>query len=705
MKKQQQIGIIGTGYIANVHAEVLKNIPGVDIVGVYDIQQDKARNFAQKYHIPKVFNSSEEIIAGKLCDTVHVVVPPAAHKAAALPFLQAGIDVFLEKPMAVSSLECQELVQAAERSGAKLGINHNFKYYPAFLRCKQILADGSLGHIHHAISYWNVPLRQLLSKSFGHWMFQSPGNIILEQAVHPLSQLLDLAGDTRTLQVIPSGRTELAPGSFFFDTWQISMDCEQATAQLFFSVGQDFPSIGLVVICEDGQILVDNVNNWCVVQRKTRWPEFFNSYLNGRNMVSRLTKDNLINLKNFVLSTANLQPPSDAFMSSMRQSATAFYTTSPGTRPYVDGKTGARMIAISEQIIAEVEQSVAATEKPALNTNYQGGAFDALLIGGTGFIGKKTVEHMVKAGKRLLVASRNIRMLPAIFYHPNVTVVSVDIVDQAKIREIIANIPVVIHLAHGGGGDTWAELQKTMIGGTRNIAEACLEHGTKRLIYIGTIASLYLGDPNQIISDKTPVDPQPDKRGLYSKGKTECERILLELHKQRNLPVCILRPGVVIGEGGLPFHSGIGMFNQDTYCIGWNQGQNELPLVLVEDVAAAIVLAAFTETPVIGKAYNVVGDVRFTAREYMAELGKVLGRKLRYLPQAPLKIQAVEIGKWLIKRMIQHRQVDFPSYRDLLTRGLVARFDCIDLKTELGWKPETNREAFISRGIAVYSKQ
>lgn len=113
--------------------------------------------------------------------------------------------------------------------------------------------------------------------------------------------------------------------------------------------------------------------------------------------------------------------------------------------------------------------------------------------------------------------------------------------------------------------------------------------------------------------------------------------------------MCILRPGLVIGEGRSPFHSGLGQFHQDAHCIGWNKGKNPLPWVLVEDVAEAIFLARKADT-VIGKAYNVVGDVRFSAKEYIGELARILGRPLQYHPQSPWKLYLMEIGKWVIKK-------------------------------------------------------
>ncbi len=85
--------------------------------------------------------------------------------------------------------------------------------------------------------------------------------------------------------------------------------------------------------------------------------------------------------------------------------------------------------------------------------------------------------------------------------------------------------------------------------------------------------------------------------------------MLLDLHGNQGLPVVILRPGVVVGEGGPPFHGGLGFFNNDQHCIGWNDGRNPLPFVLAEDVAAAILLAARADG-IEGRCYNLVGDVR-----------------------------------------------------------------------------------------------
>ena len=163
----------------------------------------------------------------------------------------------------------------------------------------------------------------------------------------------------------------------------------------------------------------------------------------------------------------------------------------------------------------------------------------------------------------------------------------------------------------------------------------------------------------------------------------------------------ILRPGVVVGEGGPPFHSGVGLFNNDQHCIGWNAGRNPLPFVLAGDVATAILAAARAEG-VEGRCYNLAGDVRLSAREYLAALGQALGRPLRFHPQAPEWLWLVELGKWAIKRA-GGRRTPVTSLRDLRSRGMAARFDCADARRDLGWQPVADPAVFHARAIAVHA--
>lgn len=272
-----EVGIIGAGYISSFHVEALKGLPHTRIVGVYDAHLEKAELLAKKEAIPRVFRSLDELLTSRGCNFAHVLVPPPFHKKVAEPLLKAGIHVFLEKPMAISSEECRALIKVAKSSGAYLGINHSALFHPTYLAVKKKLQVHALGNLHHLILFMNVPLRQLSARQFSHWMFQLPQNIILEQGVHPLSQVHDLAGKILQVSTITSGRQELSQGRLFYDTWQISMVCEKAIAHVFLSVGQEFATSGMIAICEDGLIQADFTHNRFFIQSKTRWPEFYDS--------------------------------------------------------------------------------------------------------------------------------------------------------------------------------------------------------------------------------------------------------------------------------------------------------------------------------------------------------------------------------------------------------------------------------------------
>ena len=147
--------------------------------------------------------SSEEALAAGGFDAAHVLTPPDTHAAIAMPLLEAGCDVLLEKPMAASREQCERLAEAAAASGAALGINQNFLFHPAFLALRRAVANGRRGRLRFVDCVYSVPLRQLSAGQLGHWMFAAPANILLEQAVHPLSQIAALLGGIEAVEAVP----------------------------------------------------------------------------------------------------------------------------------------------------------------------------------------------------------------------------------------------------------------------------------------------------------------------------------------------------------------------------------------------------------------------------------------------------------------------------------------------------------------------
>jgi predicted dehydrogenase/nucleoside-diphosphate-sugar epimerase len=694
-----RVCLIGAGVIAQVHAQALQSLPGARIVAVADPNIEAARRLARSVGAQQAVASVAELPADSF-ERAHVLVPPDRHAEVAQPLLEAGIAVLLEKPLATSAAECESLIAAAAQSGAPLGVNQNFVHHPAFARLRRIVEARALGPPSSVQCTYAMPLRQLQAQAFGHWMFATPGNLLLEQAVHPLSQLLALIGPVREVRALGAPPVEIAPGVAFCRAADIVLHGEQMAAQLRFAVGQSFPVWQVSVVCEDGTITADIANNrlWC--QTRGRWLEAADALFSGLRTAGAIARDAIGNAAAYALSTARLRGRSDPFYLAMRASIAAFHAAvDAGRAPALDGAFGARLVALCEAIRDQAFPP--APPRPAASHPREDFAADIAILGGTGFIGRHLVRRALDAGLRVAVMARSLRNLPEIFADARVALSRGSISDPEALARAIGAAPVVVNLAHGGGGASFEEIRAAMVGGAEAVARACLAGGVRRLLHVGSIASLYLGPQAAPVTGATPPDPHPERRGDYARAKALCDALLLRLHAEQGLPVVILRPGIVVGEGGPPFHTGLGFYNNEQHCIGWNAGRNPLPFVLVEDVADAVLRAA--QVPGIeGRCYNLVGDVRPDARSFVADLARALQRPLRYHPQSPTWLWLEDCGKWLIKRAAG-RQGPAPSRRDFLSRGLCARFDCSDAKRDLGWRPEADPARFHARAILVHA--
>src|ERR1041385_4524200 len=101
------ICLVGAGYISDVHAAAIRTIPGLSLQSVVDPNPGAAASLAKAHRIPAVHASIEAAIAAGGIGAAHVLTPPDRHAETAMPFLRAGIPVLLEKPLAVSTAQCE----------------------------------------------------------------------------------------------------------------------------------------------------------------------------------------------------------------------------------------------------------------------------------------------------------------------------------------------------------------------------------------------------------------------------------------------------------------------------------------------------------------------------------------------------------------------------------------------------------------------
>jgi nucleoside-diphosphate-sugar epimerase len=230
------------------------------------------------------------------------------------------------------------------------------------------------------------------------------------------------------------------------------------------------------------------------------------------------------------------------------------------------------------------------------------------------------------------------------------------------------------------------------------VAESCLRHNVEQFLFASSICALYLGKSGVTVADDTPIDSYPEKRCDYARAKILCERLLMEMHRQQKLPVTIFRPGIVVGAGGPVTHLGVGTWPAPTHCVTWSRGNHSLPFVLVDDVVSAFV-AALGRPGIAGKAYNLVGDVRLSAAEYIHAVRDESGRDIQLHCRSVLEWKLLESLIWWVKAVARKPDNHALSYRELAYRTTVSPIDCTLTKRDLGWQPVSDREKFVELGI------
>ncbi len=120
-----RVGVVGTGYLGKFHARIYHGMPEVDLVAIADVDGEAANRVAEECACAAYTDASALI--GQV-DAVSIVVPTAYHLPVARPFLEAGVHMLLEKPVAPTYVEALELVELAERSGVVFQVGHLERY-------------------------------------------------------------------------------------------------------------------------------------------------------------------------------------------------------------------------------------------------------------------------------------------------------------------------------------------------------------------------------------------------------------------------------------------------------------------------------------------------------------------------------------------------------------------------------------------------
>ncbi|MCX6090067.1 MAG: Gfo/Idh/MocA family oxidoreductase [Candidatus Atribacteria bacterium] len=131
-----RVGVVGVGYLGQHHARIYSEMPETNLVGVVDINQDRAREIAQCYSTTPYFDYRD--LFGKV-DAVSIVVPTVLHRLIAGHFIEKGTNILIEKPVTTTLEEARELMEMANKKKVILQVGHIERFNSAVMELSKII--------------------------------------------------------------------------------------------------------------------------------------------------------------------------------------------------------------------------------------------------------------------------------------------------------------------------------------------------------------------------------------------------------------------------------------------------------------------------------------------------------------------------------------------------------------------------------------
>jgi 1,5-anhydro-D-fructose reductase (1,5-anhydro-D-mannitol-forming) len=207
-------GMIGCGDVTEV-----KSGPGFrkaarsELVAVMRRDPALAQDYARRHGVPKWYDDAEALIRDPEVDAVYIATPPAFHKDYTLAVARAGKPVYVEKPMATTFAECEEMIRACEAAHVPLFVAYYRRALPRFLKVKELLDSGAIGEVRFvSIMLYRAPQPADLDRAKLPWRVRpdiAGGGHFVDLASHTLDLLMFYLGPIADAKGLASNQAGL----------------------------------------------------------------------------------------------------------------------------------------------------------------------------------------------------------------------------------------------------------------------------------------------------------------------------------------------------------------------------------------------------------------------------------------------------------------------------------------------------------------
>jgi nucleoside-diphosphate-sugar epimerase len=274
-----------------------------------------------------------------------------------------------------------------------------------------------------------------------------------------------------------------------------------------------------------------------------------------------------------------------------------------------------------------------------------------------------------------------------------------DVTDPASLRLAARGQDCVVHTAAiVGTYGHWRDYLDVGVRGTQNVLDAATANDVPRFVHLGSIAVYGTNPRGRAFRENMPFDEQPERWNHYVREKVWSEKRVWRAHEQRKVQAVSIRPSVVLGprdRATLPR-----VLSNLTSLTGAivGRGDNRVPCVVIEDLAAVIATASTSETAV-GRAYNISGAAPITQMELFDAVADAAGirRLRRKVPEWVAMTSATTFEG--VARARRKKKEPAVTRIAVVVAGRDYEVDCSRARAELGWEGSGDYVDAIRRSV------
>ena len=231
-----RIGIIGAGRRAGNHIDSLLKIESVRITAVCDVQEERAKSWAEKLGA-KPYTDYREMLDEEKLDAVHICSPPLVHAEQVEAAAERGVHVLLEKPIALSMEDAERMLEAVKKGGVLCSVGYQLRYLNIVDKAKELLEGRPFG-MAVGYYYWTTPLVKWIQNK------DLAGGQIVEQATHLIDLFRFFGGDIESVYAVYSLQTRAGQEGFNnWDVYSVTMRFKNGAPGSFAATYALFPGI------------------------------------------------------------------------------------------------------------------------------------------------------------------------------------------------------------------------------------------------------------------------------------------------------------------------------------------------------------------------------------------------------------------------------------------------------------------------------